>query len=422
MRVLFRHWQLFLMLLGLPMVGCARGGDGTTPGVPDWTLRFVLDFLGPVDDTSFYFIAIDADGDFGDDGPLPVAAGPFWGNGWGTGSITHFISYSQGKYDVYKVDRTLQLVQPGGGIVEAAGSPDETDTGQYELTVGQVTPGAATVEGVGSITTVTNKSDQNAGRFTLETDAQGRIVGGSVSFTPAADGGREPNPQEQAALDALNAGGMTLAANSLATFGLRLGIGSPTAGQQTIDVAPAVAEVKVVFRPSSTDERRTSTGTLTANSNTPTATPPIPGARLRTRTLRPGGVALLRSDTATTATLIGLPYESSPPLGGNSLDVTIDLADLGPNVANLSVNFISTTELIFDPTMTDPDQHVYDGLGRQGNSYISFSVRQTRTILNSDSLPPERANDPTLEGPATQAERDAVDLIDWAIYVERLGG
>ncbi|MBM3501445.1 MAG: hypothetical protein FJX74_22555, partial [Armatimonadetes bacterium] len=340
-------------VLVVVLTGCARGPGGGGPVIPEWVLQFFVRFAGPVDDTSFYYIAIDADGDYGLDGPLPVAAGPFWGNGWGTGSITHFISYTQGRYDVYEVSRRLEIIAGGGAVVGVTGSPDETDTGEYRLTVGTVTLGAATVGGTGTVAGATNDSSQNAGEFSIETDAAGETVAGGVSFTPATDGGRALTSAEQTALDALN-GGVALAADSLAPFGLTLQIGTLAAGTQTVTVAPTVAAVAVRFQPSSGSAARDSTGTLTANSDTPTATPPIPGASLRTEGLTQGAVATLRSETSPAATLLGPPYESVAPLGSSQLDVTIDLAMLGAPADDLSVNFISKTELIFDPTITDP--------------------------------------------------------------------
>lgn len=424
MRGMRLAWLIAIGAVAVSLTGCARGGGG--PAIPNWIVEFIIRFAGPIDDTSFYFVAIDADGDFLADGPLPVAAGPYWGNGWGTGSITHFVSYTQGRYDVYAANRRLELLSQGGGIVGATGSPQQTDTGEYQLTVGTITLGTATLNGTGTLTGVTNASAQNAGRFSIETDASGHTVASGVSFTPATNGGRAPNTAEQAALDALNAGA-ALAADSLAAFGLTLQIGAPAAGTQTIDVAPTVAEVAARFE-SGSGGTSTSTGTVTANSTTPTATPPIPGVSLQTGTLVTGGVARFRSETAPTSTLIGPPYESVPPLGGSQLDVTVDLNTLGQNLDNLSVNFISTTELIFDPTITDPRLHCYDGLSNSladpGNAYVAFSVRQTRTISNGDFSAPETGGDRTVDKDlvATQAEQDSVDIIDWSITVQRLSG
>jgi hypothetical protein len=404
------------------LAGCARGG-GSGPGLPSWIIEFIVRFAGPIDDTCFYYVAIDADNDFGVDGPLPVAAGPYWGNGWGTGSMTHFVSYHQGRYDVFRADRQLVMLALGGGILSATGSPDATDTGEYRLTVGDLTLGAAAVSGAGTITAVTNDSDQNAGQFSNETDAAGKTVARQVSFTPATDGGRTPNAAEQAALDALNAGA-DLAADSLSAFGLTLTNGPATAGVQIIDIAPSVAGVSVRLEPTSGGQVRTFTGTLTANSSTPTATPPIPGASLQAQTLVTGGVARFLSEIAPTSTLLGPPYDSQPPLGSSTLDATIDLDTLGQSIDNLSVNFIATTELIFDPTVTNASLHCYDALGAAGNDYVTFSVRQTRTISNGYYSAAETGGDQTLapNGPFTQQQRDSVDIIDWQIVIQRLSG
>ena len=65
--------------------GCARGGDSSDV-VPAVVVDLVVQFAAPVVDAFYYYIAIDADSDLGADGPLPVAAGPRWGNGWGNGN------------------------------------------------------------------------------------------------------------------------------------------------------------------------------------------------------------------------------------------------------------------------------------------------------------------------------------------------
>ncbi len=70
---------LFILSVLLPLTGCARVGSIYTP-VPAWTIRFIVKFGGPVWDGYDYFIAIDANkDDFGVAGPVPVAAGPWWG-------------------------------------------------------------------------------------------------------------------------------------------------------------------------------------------------------------------------------------------------------------------------------------------------------------------------------------------------------
>ena len=403
--------------------GCARTGSSGGPTIPERVLSFTATYRGPVSDLFHYFVALDADGDFGVDGPLPVAAGPYWGNGWGTGSITHFVQYHQGQYDLFRVDRTAELRQAGAGITAASGEPTSTDTGEYRLTTGALTLGDVTVSAAGAIASVTNQSDQNAGTLTVETDAAGTVVAGSVAFSPAGDGGRALTAAERAALDALNAGGIALAPGSLAALGLQLALkpAGSRAGQATLQVEPATAAVAVVFRPTGGGGDVSSTATLTANTSTPTGTPPIPGARLTAADLLTGGTAVIGVQTTPTSTLIGPPFEWTPPAGTHTLAATIDLAPLG-NPPSLSVNIISTTDLIFDPTITDPDEHVYDAIGLLGNDFVSFSTTQDRTITSNDSLNPEAANDPTLAGPPsrTQADRDAVDLVDWSLTVRRL--
>jgi len=412
---------LWLMVVPLlPLSGCARVGSGGAL-IPKWTLRFTVDFAGPVSESFFYFIAIDADNDNGLDGPLPVAAGPWWGNGWGTGSITHFIQYNQGQYNVFRQDRMVHHLQLGGGIVAASGSPIATDTGVYTLTVRNLTLGQAAVAGSGPVTGAVNQHDQNAGTFSIATDAAGQTVPDGVTFAPATDGGRPLTDAEQTALDALNAGGVLLTADSLSAFGLGLTIGAPAAGTQTIGVEPTVGEVQVVFRPNSGAESKTSEGTVTANSSTPTATPPIPGVALQTQTLVRGGRATMRSDTAPTSTPLGPPYQYAPPYGGNTLDVTIDQAMMGSGVTNLSVNIITTTQLILSGTIP-PEQHCYDGLGADGNQYVNFPAQQTRTISNGQLFTPEGADDPTLGRAVPAADRASVDIIDWTITIQRLGG
>ena len=82
---------------------------------------------------------------------------------------------------------------------------------------------------------------------------------------------------------------------------------------------------------------------------------------------------------------------------------------------------LTTTELIFDPQITLPNENVYDGLGHLGNRYVTISLNEFDTIDNDDGLfEREEAGDNTLEGPATQVEKDAVDIVDWSVTVRQL--
>jgi len=398
--------------------GCARGSG---PGViPEVVLEIVWEMAGAVDDSSYYYVAFDADDDEGADFPVPVAAGPYWGNGWGTGSLTHFLEYHAGTYLLYRADLNVVPRQLSGGFLGVVGDVTGGDAGEYTITVSSITLGAVTLTGTGAISAVTNDSDQNAGTLELETDAAGNTVAGSVSFTPAADGGRPLDAAEQAQINVLNAGTL-LQSDSLDGLGLTLTVSPGTAGTQVIEIAPTVAGVDVSFKSASTGQVTTDTATVTANSSQSTADPPIAGVDLVTGDLTIGDQAQIGLEVAATATLIGPPFEYVLPNGSNTLRATVDLANLGTNVNNLSINFITTTELIFDPNITDPHEHTYDGLGPLGNDAIRmFDPNEFLPISNADAFVPEESDDSTLVGPATEQEKAAVDIVDWHITPHRL--
>lgn len=410
-----------VLCVGLSLSGCARGGDEAPVG-PEQVLDVMVRFAGPVNDASYYFIALDADGDFGADGPLPVAAGPRWGNGWGTGSMTHFIEYHQGRYELYRADLRPELLQPGGGVLAVQGVPDTTDAGEHAITVDSLEPGQATVTGDGAVAAVSNASFQAAGTLALQTDSAGQTVAGSVSFTPAAAGGRGLTSDEQAALDALNAGGVALAPGSLSALGMTLTLagGADLAGTQQIEVAQTVGQVTDQFTPAGVGQARTSQTTLPANNNAALPGGPIPGLTIRTGDLVVGQTARIALEPAVTATSLGVPYDSTLPEGGTALYVTLDLQQIGANLSDLSVNFIATTELIFDPTVVNADENVYDGLSRLGNDYFTITTNQYQTITNDDAFVREEASDPTLAGPGSEADKRAVDIVDWRLTLRRL--
>jgi len=398
--------------------GCARGSG---PGViPEVVIEIVWEMAGAVDDSSYYYVAFDADDDEGADFPVPVAAGPYWGNGWGTGSITHFLEYHAGTYLLYRADLNVVPRQLSGGFLDVVGDVTGGDAGEYTITVSSITLGAVTLTGTGAISAVTNDSDQNAGTMELATDAVGNTVAGSVSFTPAADGGRLLDAAEQAQINTLNAGTL-LQSDSLDELGLTLTVSPGTAGTQVIEIYPAVAGVDVSFESASTGQVTTDTATVTANSSQSTTDPPITGVDLVTGDLTIGDQAQVGLEVAATATLIGPPFEYVLPNGSNTLQATVDLANLGTNVNNLSINFITTTELIFDPNITNPDEHTYDGLGPLGNDAIlTFDPNEFLPISNNDFIPPEESGDSTLVGPATEQQQAAVDIVDWQITPHRL--
>ena len=143
--------RVLLCLVAVALVaalsGCSYGGGGAAG--PDVVVDFYVRMAGPINPAFYYFIPIDADGDFGADGPLPVAAGPYWENGWGTGSFTHYIAYHAGRYDVYRTNSQVQLTTAGGGITAISGVPTATAIGTSVLTVQTLAFGAEAAHAVG---------------------------------------------------------------------------------------------------------------------------------------------------------------------------------------------------------------------------------------------------------------------------------
>ena len=89
-----------LFIATLIAAGCARFPEGSTPT----TIRemsFNIEFNGPINDTDWYFIPIDSAG--GGTGPVPVFPGIAVGEGWVTGSATHYIQYHQRQYTVFEI-------------------------------------------------------------------------------------------------------------------------------------------------------------------------------------------------------------------------------------------------------------------------------------------------------------------------------
>lgn len=412
---------VLLIALGALVCGCARGGEDGQSVVPQKVISFVITVAGNIDPGSYYYVALDADNDDGLDGPLPVAAGPQWENGWGTGSFTHYVEYHLGQYELYRADLDAKLKNAAAGIEAVNGLPDSTDAGTHELQVTTLNFGDIAVSGAGMITGAQNDGFQAAGALSIETDAAGNIVAGSVTWTPDADGGRDLTPAEQAQLDTLNAGGAALQEASFSEFAITCTLNAPQPGSQTLQVGRTTGEVQDVFTATSNNETSTETDTLFANSSTATADPPIPGVTITTGDLAVGETAVIDLERAVTGTLIGPPYDATPPSGGDTLRFSIDVEKLGEGIDNLSFNIITTTELIFDPTITLPNENVYDGLGHLGNRYVTISLNEYDTIDNDEGLfEREEAGDNTLEGPASQAEKDAVDIVDWSVTVQQL--
>src|SRR3972149_5403427 len=108
--------------------------------VVDITLRVA----GTIRDNFYYFVAFDTDNDNGADFPVPVAAGPYWGNGWGTGAITYYLEYHNGQYNLFAANLNVTLSDATGGFQAVSGTLTGHDNGVLRLTVTGVSLGSAT--------------------------------------------------------------------------------------------------------------------------------------------------------------------------------------------------------------------------------------------------------------------------------------
>jgi hypothetical protein len=98
------------LALGLLLLaGCANTPPGAVAPPPRQMIltETVAGIIAPED---FYYLAMDFSGDPAQ-GPVPVI-GPPWGNGWGAGSITHYVLIHGNQAQVYRV-------RPGTNLLEA---------------------------------------------------------------------------------------------------------------------------------------------------------------------------------------------------------------------------------------------------------------------------------------------------------------
>ncbi len=90
---------LTAVLLAVLIPGCAKTPD-TADIAPPRVLDVALTLSAPPNDNFYYYMVIDANG--GGDGPMPVVVSDVAGQGWVTGSATHFVEYHQGRFTIYK--------------------------------------------------------------------------------------------------------------------------------------------------------------------------------------------------------------------------------------------------------------------------------------------------------------------------------
>lgn len=358
-----------------------------------------------LDDTAlpgyYYFFAIDAGGSTAD-GPIPVARGPYWGNGWGTGPITSFVECHLGRFEVDQPMVVLTLTSTDGSVTAISGLPTQPQAGRHDLTVGAVALGTAGVAGTGVVTSASNLSSQNAGAFTITTDNNG-VVTAPITFTPAAVGGRPLTDAEAQALAGLL--GQTLGAGSLAPLEIQLQVTIPgTGGTQTLTVNPTTALLQDVFTPDAALFSQTiSTATVTANTVNSGANTPYQGVAIRTARLVEGQKATVVAQMQPTAQFIGPPFSYQDPTG-RELHFVLDLDQVAPGKNQLEFNIITTDQLIFDPNYSGAK--IYDGLGRDGNDFVSIRTDGNFVYSNSELIAPEERGDCSIAG---------LDIVDWQV-------
>jgi hypothetical protein len=88
--------------------GCANTPGGVA-GLPPRQLILQMTTETPLLPDRFYFLALDFSNDESQ-GPIPVY-GPPWGNGWGTGSITHYVRIRGNQAELYRIVPGTNLLQ-----------------------------------------------------------------------------------------------------------------------------------------------------------------------------------------------------------------------------------------------------------------------------------------------------------------------
>lgn len=419
-----RHIACLFLMLGiacLPMA-CARYPEGGGPGnFPERVLIVEVEFAGTLNDAYYYFVAFDTDGG-ADTGPLPIVVGPYWGNGWSTGTVAAYVQYHGGTYRVYSPRVDAALLQAGSGILSVSGSPTPPISGTHRIRIGPIAYGSVAVSGTGMVTGAANTGSQNAGTYAIETDAEGRTVTGSVSFTKAERGGRDLRPAERAALDALNAGGVQLAPDSLAPLGITLELGAPAAGAQTLTVAQTQAAATDTFQSYFGLNDRVRDGVILANDQAEGSPAVLPGVVFRTGDLVQGGAVDVVTQYTSYAYDLGPPfaYELPAELGGRRLRFTLDLAQIGDPAGPIEMNVITTDRLELNPEVVL--DKTYDGLGPEGTTWVSLSLASNRLFRNAEVPLREGIQDVYL-GALSPSSLDPgqVDISDWQLEVRLTG-
>lgn len=125
------------------IIGCAKFPAGSTPTTVR-EMSFTIELNGPINDNDWYFVPIDNTG--GGLGPVPVFPGIIVGEGWVTGSATHYVQYHQRQYTVFRIT-SLQpfLSEPIGSPVRSTIPETGSKTLQFTIDLNAI---AATADSV----------------------------------------------------------------------------------------------------------------------------------------------------------------------------------------------------------------------------------------------------------------------------------
>jgi hypothetical protein len=133
-----------ILLCAALLSGCANTGSLGGLAIPTAAVDVSMTMAGPIDDNAYYFFALNASGDtvgF----PVPVAGGPYWGNGWGTGEITHYVVYHLEQFNVFQTQMSATLGSHSPAFLSISGNAQGYQYGNYVLTVTAVAPGPPAV-------------------------------------------------------------------------------------------------------------------------------------------------------------------------------------------------------------------------------------------------------------------------------------
>ncbi|HOP79159.1 MAG TPA: hypothetical protein PLZ21_01200 [Armatimonadota bacterium] len=135
--------RFILLLAGLIIAvfaaGCARSPEDATP-TTGTRLIFTMTVAGQINPNYHYYVAIDTSGTT-TPGPLPVV-GPPWGNGWGTGNLTHYVVHDSSQpqgYLLYRISGPdLLFSNPVGPPISFIRPSPGSNYLQFTLDLGQL--------------------------------------------------------------------------------------------------------------------------------------------------------------------------------------------------------------------------------------------------------------------------------------------